>query len=199
MSPTTERPIPGAGTAPELAFRIEGAGPLEHAAEPTMRFSLGIESVSRVPIRSIVLDVQIQIAARRRGYDAAAQERLVELFGTPERWGETLRTLLWSRPTVFVPRFEERTLVDVLVPCSYDLEVSASRYFYSLEDGVVPLEFLFSGSVFYSNPDGLLQTTRIAWSQVRLRGSPRRPARRALRSWEEAIDSLLEEGGEASR
>jgi hypothetical protein len=47
-------------------------------------------------------------------------------------------------------------------PCSYDLEVAASRYLDALSDGEVPLEFLFSGSVFYMDGDAL-QTTRLSW------------------------------------
>jgi hypothetical protein len=53
-------------------------------------------------------------------------------------------------------------VVDLDVPCSYDLEVAASRYLDALSDGSVPLEFLFSGSVFYEEDDRL-QTVRLAW------------------------------------
>jgi len=41
--------------------------------------------------------------------------------------------------------------------------VAASRYFDALSDGAVPLEFLFSGSVFYE-VDGALRTTRLSWN-----------------------------------
>ena len=101
-------------------------------------------------MRSVLLDVQIQIAARRRGYDAGAHDRLFELFGPVADWGTTLRTLLWTRTTLVVPAFEGSTVVDLDVPCRYDLEVAASRYLDALADGEVPLEFLFSGSVFYT-------------------------------------------------
>jgi Family of unknown function (DUF6084) len=77
-------------------------------------------------------------------------------------WGTTLRTLLWTRTTLVVPAFTGSTVVDLDIPCSYDLEVAASRYLDALTDGVVPLEFLFSGSVFYTD-DGALQTTRLSW------------------------------------
>jgi Family of unknown function (DUF6084) len=145
----------------ELAFTVEGAARLEHAAVPTLRFALGVEAGRE--IRSVLLDIQIQIPARRRGYDADAHDRLFELFGPVADWGTTLRTLLWTRTTVVVPAFSERTVVDLDVPCSYDLEVAASRYMDALSDGEVPLEFLFSGSVFYSGEDGELQTTRLSW------------------------------------
>jgi hypothetical protein len=210
------------GSTPELGFEVHDAGALEYAAVPTLNFRLGVESVGGEPIRSVLLDIQIQIAARRRPYSQAAQERLVELFGTPERWGTTLRTLLWTRTTLVVPPFAGSTVVDLPVACSYDLEVTASKYFDALDDGEVPLEFLFSGTVFYSGPEGLLQTARIAWTQEAEYAMPVRvwretmdrhfpggawlrlrrdsfdrlqayKARNALPSFEEALDSLLRE------
>lgn len=150
---------------PQLDFAVTDAGPLGHAAAPTLRFALHVASGGGVRIRSILLDVQIQIAARSRGYDAAAVERLFDLFGAKEGWGSTLRTVLWTRATLVVPEFEDATVAKLDVPCSYDLEVAATRYLDALSDGEVPLEFLFSGSVFYSGPDGRLQTTRLSWEQ----------------------------------
>lgn len=144
----------------ELAFSVEGAARVEYAAVPTLRFALRV--ASETPVRSVLLDAQIQIAARRRGYDAAAHDRLFELFGPVADWGTTLRTLLWTRTTLVVPAFTGSTVVDLDIPCSYDLEVAASRYLDALTDGVVPLEFLFSGSVFYTE-GGVLQTTRLSW------------------------------------
>jgi len=145
----------------ELGFSVEGAARVEHAAVPTLRFALRL--TSETPVRSVLLDVQVQIAARRRGYDAGAHDRLFELFGPVADWGTTLRTLLWTRTTLVVPAFTNATVVDLHVPCSYDLEVAASRYLDALSDGEVPLEFLFSGSVFYTGEGGALQTTRLSW------------------------------------
>jgi hypothetical protein len=145
----------------ELGFSVLGAARVEHAAAPMLRFSL--EVASPVPVRSVLLDVQVQIAARRRGYDPAAHDRLFELFGPVADWGTTLRTLLWTRSTLVVPGFEQSTVAALDVPCSYDLQVAASRYLDALGDGVVPLEFLFSGSVFYLDGEAL-QTTRLPWT-----------------------------------
>ena len=60
---------------------------------------------------------------------------MLELFGEPERWSSTLRNLLWTHASVTVPSFEESCLVDVPVPCTYDFNVAAAKYFYGLEDG----------------------------------------------------------------
>ncbi|MDQ3740529.1 MAG: DUF6084 family protein [Actinomycetota bacterium] len=148
-------------TLQQLAFDVRDVAPLDHAAAPTLRFVVGIEAAGDV--RSIMLETQVQIAARRRPYDAAAAERLFALFGPPAGWGSALRTLLWTRVTTVVPPFSGRTEVELLVPCSYDLEVTASAYFSALESGEVPLELLFSGSVFYASDGGMLQIERLSW------------------------------------
>jgi hypothetical protein len=179
MASTAHRPVPA--SIPELAFGVERATALEYAAVPTVQFALRVEAAGGEAIRSILLDVQIQIAARRRSYDAHATEQLTDLFGTPDRWGETLRTLPWVRPTVIVPPFTGSTVVDVPVTCTYDLEVSAAQYLQSLRDGAVPLEFLFSGTVFFAGPDGALQTVRIPWTQEAEFALP-------VATWREAID-----------
>jgi hypothetical protein len=202
----------------ELSFSVRDARRVEFAAVPTLAFSLRVDSEE--PVRSVLLDVQVQIAARRRRYAEGEQERLFELFGRPEDWGTTLRTFLWTRATLVVPAFETSTAVDLHVPCSYDLEVAASRYLDALRGGEVPLEFLFSGSVFYTE-DGRLQTTRLsweseagyalpvavwketmeryfrdtAWLRVRKDTFDRLSAfksRKALATWEDALDYLLE-------
>ena len=166
---------------PELGFAVEGATALEYAAVPTVEFALRVDATGGEQIRSILLDVQIQIAARRRPYDAHSTEQLTDLFGTPDRWGETLRTLPWTRPTVIVPPFTGSTVVAVPVTCTYDLEVSAAQYLQSLGDGAVPLEFLFSGTVFFAGAGGALQTVRIPWTQEAEFALP-------VSTWREAID-----------
>jgi hypothetical protein len=154
-----------AATAPELSFAVGEAAAERHGAGPAVNFTLAIERTAGAQVRSIVLDIQIQIAARRRPYSPDEQAALVELFGTRERWATTLRTLLWTRTTAIVPAFAETTEVQLQVPCSYDVEASAANYLAGLEVGEVPLEFLFSGSVFYVGPGGMLQTARISWDR----------------------------------
>ena len=152
-------------TGAELSFAVDGAAPMEYAAVPTLGVRVRLESAAPVPIRSVLLDTQIQIAARLRSYGAAEQERLLDLFGTPERWRDTLRTLPWTRLTVVVPSFNGSTVVELPVVCTYDLEVAAAGYFGALDGGEVPLELLFSGTVFYAGADGRLQAERIAWTK----------------------------------
>jgi Family of unknown function (DUF6084) len=150
---------------PDLDFRVEGAEVLKFAAVPSLLFKLRIENLEEEPIRSVALNTQIRIAATQRHYETAEQERLLEIFGEPHRWGHTLRSLLWTHTVLQVPRFSGSTVVDMPVPCTYDFEVVWAKYFYALEDGEVPLEFLFSGTVFYAVEGGRLQTARISWEK----------------------------------
>ena len=150
---------------PDLNFGIQGAEVLPFAAVPSLLFKLRIESPGEEPIRSVALSTQVRIAATQRHYGAAEGERLLEVFGEPHRWGSTLRSLLWTHTTLQVPAFSGSTVVDMPVTCTYDFEVVAAKYFHALEDGEVPLEFLFSGTVFYAGEDGGLQVDRISWEK----------------------------------
>jgi uncharacterized protein DUF6084 len=151
-----------AGAVPTLSFAVTGAGRLEHAAAPTIRFTLRVDA-GGVAVRSVLLDTQVRIAATRRAYAPESDDRLFELFGARKDWGTNLRSLLWARPTLSVPAFTGSTEVDLLVPATYDLDVTATRYLDALGDGEIPLEFLFSGTVFYTADDGRLQTVRLSW------------------------------------
>ncbi len=150
---------------PDLDFGIEGAEVLEYAAVPSILFKLRVENLEEEPIRSVSLNTQVRIAATQRHYDTAEQQRLLEVFGEPHRWGQTLRSLLWAHTTLQVPRFSGSTVVDMPIPCTYDMEVIGSKYFHALEGGEVPLEFLFSGTVFYAAEGGRLQIARISWEK----------------------------------
>jgi hypothetical protein len=169
---------------PDLEFKLEGAEVADFAAVPSLVFKLRIENLEGEPVRSVALNTQIRIATTGRHYEAAEQERLLELFGVPSRWKDTLRSLLWTHIVLQVPRFSGSTVVDMPVACTYDLEVVAAKYFYALQDGEVPLEFLFSGTIFYAGEDGRLQTTRISWEKEA-------EFRLPVRLWKEMMDQYF--------
>jgi hypothetical protein len=150
---------------PDLSFEVVDAEVLPFAAVPSLLFKLRVENLEDEPVRSVALNTQIRISATQRHYEAGEQERLLELFGEPSRWKDTLRSLLWTHTVLQVPPFSGSTVVDMPVPCTYDLEVVAAKYFHALQDGEVPLEFLFSGTVFYTEERGWLQTARISWEK----------------------------------
>jgi hypothetical protein len=151
---------------PELTFAVNGAAPVPFAAVPTIAFRLRIANAERDEhIQNVLLTCQIQIETPRRRYTPEEQRRLVDLFGEPSRWSQTLRTMLWTHASATVPPFDGDTQVDLLVPCTFDFNVAATKYFYGLDAGEVPVDLLFSGTIFFAGADDQLQMTRIPWTK----------------------------------
>ncbi|HEX3635667.1 MAG TPA: DUF6084 family protein [Paraburkholderia sp.] len=153
---------------PDLGFTVESADVVPFAAAPLLMFKLHIvdtaaDRSAHREIASIALQCQIQIEAAKRRYAPAEQYALEDLFGIPTRWGDTLRTMLWTHASVVAPPFTGECTLDLPVPCSYDFNVAATRYFYGLEEGEIPLMLQFSGTVFYREADGALQAAPIPW------------------------------------
>ncbi|MDA3625213.1 DUF6084 family protein [Saccharopolyspora sp. WRP15-2] len=152
-------------TAPELSFAITGAEPARLTAVPALHFELDIHRTSGGPVRSITLTTAIRIAPARRRYERAERDELAELFGAPQRWATTLRPLPWTRLTTVVGPFTDRVAVPLPVACTDDVELAVAKYFHAVRSGPVPLDFLFSGTIFHLGPDERLRTTQIDWSQ----------------------------------
>jgi hypothetical protein len=150
----------------KLSFLVEGAEPERIAAARLLRFKLRVsENVPPTPIHAIALNRQIRIEPARRRYDEREQQRLLDLFGTRERWGQTLRPLVWTHMGVVVWSFTVSTTVDLPVPCSYDFSLAATRYFDALDGGEIPLCFLFNGTVFHEADGSGLQVMQIPWEK----------------------------------
>ena len=115
---------------PDLAITVEQAEAVPFAASPTLAFRLKVVNSDRQEaIHTVVLRAQIRIEVARRSYTAEEQEGLRDLFGTPERWGQTLRKLLWTNASTVVPQFRGETTVDFQVPCTFDFTVATTKYF----------------------------------------------------------------------
>jgi len=221
------RPGSAVGGTPELAFAVEDVRPLEHSAVPTLAFAIRLEAADGVAVRSVALNVQLRIAATRRRYDDREREALLEIFGPSDLWGRSLRSLHWCNVAINVGAFTGTTVVELPVTCTYDLDIAATRYFDALGGGEVPIELLFSGSVFYAAPAGGLGVAPIGWdreAEWRLPAAVWRAAierhypdsgwlrldrdsldrlhhfraRRALMSWSETVDALLTAAGATS-
>ena len=150
---------------PELDFNVTGVDAATRGLAPLLHFKLKITTAAAEPIQALLLNAQIQIQSPQRSYTDSEKHKLVELFGTPERWGQTLRNRLWTHANVTVGNFTKETEVVLAVPCSYDLNLAAAKYFYALDGGEIPLLFLFSGSIFYTTTEGRLQVERVSWNK----------------------------------
>ena len=151
---------------PDLQLMIESAEVVQYASTPLMAFKVRIaNNPSEEIIHTVALRAQIQIEVTRRKYDANEQTRLLDLFGEPERWGQTLRNMLWTHASVVVPRFTGSVLADIPVPCTFDFNVAATKYFHGVTSGDLPLCFQLSGTVFYQKEGEALQVAPISWDK----------------------------------
>jgi hypothetical protein len=165
----------------ELTFDCTGAQADRYAVVPALSLTLRISETSGQRVEAIALRCQIRIEPARRRYSGAEAERLNDLFGDTERWANTLRPLQLVTVAAMVPGFSGSIETELPINFTYDLEIGATRYFASLDDGEVPLLLLFSGTVF-SVVDGRIQVQQVPWSKET---SYRLP----VSVWREAIDA----------
>ena len=167
---------------PELDFKVTGIEPAAHGLTPLLNFTLEVAATPATQaIHSVILQAQIHIQATQRRYDPAEKKKLTDLFGPPDRWGDTLRARLWALTSTTVRPFTGATTATLTVPCSFDLNVAATKYFYALDEGEVPLLFLFSGTIFYEGDDGQLQVQQISWNKEC-------PFRLPVKAWKDLMD-----------
>jgi len=166
----------------ELNFHVEDAEAVPFTMAPLLAFKLRLTNADpHQTVHSVALRCQIQIEVTRRQYNNREQQRLLDLFGEPERWSQTLRSMLWTHASVVVPPFVGHTVVDLPVPCTFDLNIAAAKYFAGLEDGEVPLCLQFSGTMFYETPEGGMQVMQIPWDRESKYRLP-------VRIWKQMID-----------
>lgn len=206
-----------------FSFACTGVRADRYAAGPTLVFRLRVATAEPdTRVHAMALRCQLRIEPARRGYGEAEAAGLADLFGERSRWGGTLLPLQFAHVSVMVPGFTGSTEVDLPVPCTYDLDVAATRYFDALEGGEVPLRLLFSGTAF-TGPGGY-RVEPVPWDREAAYPMPvavwremveqhfpgcgwlRLPrsameallayrSRRALPSWEATVEALLAGAG----
>jgi hypothetical protein len=149
-----------------LTFAVDGALAVPFAAVPTIAFRLRVANLNGTrEIQSIALRCQILIEASRRQYKPLERERLRDLFDEPERWSQTLRSMLWTHASVTVPAFAHEIACELPVACTFDFNVGAAKYFHAIQSEDVPLCFQFSGTIFYATAGGPLQIDQVDWNR----------------------------------
>ena len=133
---------------PDLTFAVLDIRAEPYAVVPVLTARIGIAADGDEPVHAVALRCQVRIEPLRRRYSDQEALGLLDLFGPRERWDTTQRNFLWKHASTMVPGFTGTAQVDLPLECTYDLEVTAARYFHTLRDGVIPLQFLFSGTVF---------------------------------------------------
>lgn len=171
----------------DLKFEVLDVLPEKFAATPVLRFRLLVTEATGETVHAMALKCQVRIEPQRRHYDGAEQAGLAELFGSAERWGETLKPFLWTQTSTMVPGFTGRVEIELPVACTYDFEVTASKYLHGLHDGEIPLVLLFSGTVFTRGTSGF-GVEQIPWH---LEASHRLP----VRVWRQLMDVYFPNSG----
>jgi hypothetical protein len=168
---------------PDLGITVERVEVVPFAASPTLAFKLRVANADpSETVHTVVLRCQIQIEVTRRRYTALDQERLRDLFGEPERWGQTLRNLLWTNTSAVIPQFTGMATVDLLVPCTFDFSIATTKYFNGLTDGDIPVLLMFSGTVFYADRTGALRAAPVSWDKETKFRLP-------LKTWKDMMDT----------
>ena len=148
----------------EVTFAVVEVAPEPYAVTPILMARVGVAAVGDDPVHAIALRCQVRIDPLRRGYDDAEAAGLIDLFGPRERWATTQHPFLWQHTSTMVPGFTGTTQVNLPLECTYDLEVAASKYLHALRDGAVPLQFLFSGTVFVQGTRGFA-VEQVPWDR----------------------------------
>jgi hypothetical protein len=207
----------------ELALAVESAEPDRYAAMPTLTFRLRASETTGVVVHAIALRCQLRVEPRRRPYTDRESAGLTDLFGLPDRYGDTMTPFLWTHATALVPGFTGEVAFDLPVLATYDFDVAAVKYLHALAGGHVPLTLLFSGTVFTRGATGFaveqvpwhiearyalpvstwhalmdLHFPATAWLRVRrdtLDALAGLRSARGLTSWDDTFDALLAGGG----
>jgi len=208
----------------DLQFSVEDMVPERYALAPLLNLRLRITERSGARVHAMALRCQIRIEPFRRSYDAEEAERLADLFGERVRWGDTLKPMQLCTIETMVPGFTETLDTTFQVPCTYDTEIAAAKYFHSLRGGDVPLLMLFSGTVFVDGGNGFfveqvpwdreanyrlpvkvwrdlmdLHFPGTGWLTMRIETLDallRYKSRHGLPTWDQALGMLLKEAGE---
>jgi hypothetical protein len=171
----------------QLEFTVDDILPEPYAVAPHLVAKLRIHETTGEPVHALALRAQVRINAHRRRYSEEEERGLLDLFGPRTRWPDTLKPFLWMHATAMVQGFTGATEVDLVLPCTYDFEVTGVKYLHALRDGTIPLELLFSGTVFARGDTGYA-VTQIPWDREATYELP-------VRRWRALMDHYFPNSG----
>ncbi|WP_322860000.1 DUF6084 family protein [Mycobacterium europaeum] len=149
----------------DIEFSVLDVAPEPYTVSPVLAARVAVATGGADggdPVHAIALRCQVRIEPLRRPYSDDEAAGLTDLFGPRERWASTQRTFLWQHCTAMVQGFTGNTTVALPLECTYDFEVAAAKYLHALRDGALPLQFLFSGTLFVRSERGF-SVQQIPW------------------------------------
>jgi hypothetical protein len=147
-----------------VSFGVLDIAPEPYAVTPLLAARIGVSAADDDPVHAIALRAQVRIEPSRRGYSDAEAAGLLDLFGPRRRWSDTQRSFLWMHTCTMVPGFAGATQAMLPLECTYDFDVAAAKYLHALDHGTVPLQFLFSGTVFTRGQSGFA-VHQVSWDR----------------------------------
>jgi hypothetical protein len=147
----------------DLSFTVLDSYPLPYALSPSLGIKLRVAETTGARVHTIALRAQVQIEPQKRRYTEGESSALVDLFGTLDRYGDTLKPMLWTHVSTMVLGFSGEKEFELQIPCSYDFEVAANKYLNALENGEIPMILLFSGTVYTEGERGIAAEL-MSWS-----------------------------------
>ncbi|CAM3780463.1 DUF6084 family protein [Nocardiopsis rhodophaea] len=171
----------------ELDFACVDAVVDRYAAAPTLTLRLNVTDTGGQPVHGLMLRCHLRIQPRRRSYSEGEAARLRDVFGGPGEWGRGLRPLSLAQVSLTVPPFHGTTELDLPVPFTYDFEVAATKYLHGVRDGDIPLELLFSGTIFRRGDQGFT-VDQVPWDREATYQLP-------VRVWREMMDHYFPDAG----
>lgn len=210
----------------ELDFDVLGATAEQYAVAPTLTFHLRVIETTGVQVHCLALKTMLRIEPVKRRYSDAEGERVGDLFGERSRWGDTMKPMMFANIAQLVPGFVGAADFNLTVPLTYDFEVATAKYLHGLDGGEVPFVLLFSGTLFVKGATDFTveqvpwhkeTTYRLpvpVWRQAmdahfpgggwlrlsrdRIDALQRFRSRLTITTWDETIDALLAQAGEAT-
>lgn len=150
----------------EVTFAVLDVAPEPYAVSPALTAQIAV--VADDPVHAIALRCQVRIEPLRRQYRDDEAAGLTDMFGPRERWANTQRTFLWQHTAAMVQGFTGSTQVALPLECTYDFEVTGAKYLHALREGAIPLQFLFSGTIFrppLANGQRGFAVQQVPWDQ----------------------------------
>ncbi len=155
----------------DLNFEVVGVAPERYCAAPTVTFKVRISENSGDSIYALALRTQIMIEPQRRRYEPEEEQRLLAQFGERERWGQTLKPFFWATVGTMVTQFTETIEIDIQVPLTYDWELASTKFLHAIEQGDVPVNLLFNGTIISKGESGF-SIEPVPWNKEARFGVP---------------------------
>lgn len=149
---------------PELSFSVVDIVPEPYSTVPNLLARVRVEETTGDVVHALALRAQVRIEPQRRRYDDTEEQALLDLFGDRTRFAQTLKPFSWLHASTVAQGFTGVSEIGLVLPCSYDFEVSGTKYLHGLREGEIPLLFLFSGTVFTRGATGFA-VSQVPWDR----------------------------------